>query len=81
MFAFNQNAWSVIVALHGGGNGQPNRTGLSFQVTDIAQACQEAKAAGAIVLHGPENREGEPIFLAGLRDPEGNEISFYQYKS
>lgn len=83
---FSSDEWTelslgdAIVALHGGGDGKPNRTGLNFQVADISQACLEAKAAGAIVLHGPENREGEPIFLAGLRDTEGNEISFYQYK-
>lgn len=83
---FSSDDWTelslgeAIVALHGGGDGKPNRTGLNFQVSDINQACTVAKAAGAIILHGPESREGEPIHLAGLRDTEGNEISFYQYK-
>lgn len=83
---FTSDEWTqlsfgdAVVALHGGGDGQPNRTGLNFEVSDIDQACAEAKAGGAVILHGPANREGEPIFLAGLRDPEGNEISIYQYK-
>jgi predicted enzyme related to lactoylglutathione lyase len=84
--AFESENWSElywgdsIVALHGGGNGQPNRTGLSFQVSDIDEACEKAKAAGATILMAPEDREGEPIFLANLRDPEGNEIMFTEFK-
>lgn len=84
--AFETEMWTEltfgdsIVALHGGGSGKPNRTGLSFQVSDIQKACDVAKAAGATLLKGPENREGEPIILADLRDPDGNEIMFSQYK-
>jgi predicted enzyme related to lactoylglutathione lyase len=85
--AFESEFWteltfgSAIVALHGGGDGTPNKTGLSFQVSDIQKACAEAKAAGATILSGPEDREGEPIFLATLRDAEGNQIMFSQYKN
>ncbi len=82
---FESDMWTELlfenstVALHGGGDGKPNRTGLSFQVSDIKKACEEAKAGGAKILNGPEHREGEPIILADLRDPEGNEIMFSQY--
>lgn len=83
---FETDMWTELsfgestVALHGGGSGKPNPTGLSFQVSDIKTACTEAKSAGASILRGPEDREGEPIILADLRDPEGNEIMFSQYK-
>jgi predicted enzyme related to lactoylglutathione lyase len=83
---FESHEWTELlwenstVALHGGGSGKSNRTGLSFQVADIAAACEELKAAGATILNGPEDREGEPIILAEIRDPEGNEIMFSQYK-
>jgi predicted enzyme related to lactoylglutathione lyase len=84
--AFETPDWSelnwgdTVVALHGGGDGSPKKTGLSFQVSDIDEACEKAKAAGATILRAPEDREGEPIFLADLRDPEGNEIMFTEYK-
>jgi predicted enzyme related to lactoylglutathione lyase len=83
---FESDMWTELsfgdatVALHGGGSGKPNPTGLSFQVAQITTACEEAKSAGATILSGPENRDGEPIILANLRDPEGNEIMFSQYK-
>ncbi len=83
--AFESDMWTElnlggsVIALHGGGDGKPNRTGLSFQVTDIQKACEKAKAGGATVFFGPEHRPGEPIILAELRDQEGNEIAFSQY--
>jgi catechol 2,3-dioxygenase-like lactoylglutathione lyase family enzyme len=83
---FDSPEWTELqwenstVALHGGGSGKPNRTGLSFQVSDIFKACDELKAAGATILSGPEDREGEPIILLEVRDQEGNEIMFSQYK-
>ncbi|MEZ0391218.1 MAG: VOC family protein [Pseudobdellovibrionaceae bacterium] len=83
---FQSDMWTELqwegstVALHGGWDGKVNRTGLSFQVQDIRTACEEAKAAGATVLRAPEERAGEPIILADLRDPEGNEVMFSQYK-
>jgi len=84
---FQSEGWTELqwegntVALHGGWDGKPNRTGLSFQVSNIKAACEKAKAAGANVLQGPEDREGEPIILANLRDPEGNEIMFTEWKN
>jgi predicted enzyme related to lactoylglutathione lyase len=83
---FETDMWTELqwegstIALHGGGDGKANPTGLSIQVSNIQLACEEAKKAGATILHGPEDREGEPIILAGLRDPEGNEVMFTEYK-
>jgi predicted enzyme related to lactoylglutathione lyase len=74
------NWGDAVVALHGGGDGKPNRTGLSFQVSDINAAVENAKLAGATITMPPEDREGEPIYLANLRDTEGNEIMISQYK-
>ena len=65
----------VIVALHGGGSGQPNKTGLSIQVSDIDAACKEVEAGGGKVLSGPEVRQGEGIKLAELADTENNLFS------
>jgi predicted enzyme related to lactoylglutathione lyase len=69
----------AVVALHGGGDGSYNQTGLGFQVADIDSAVEEARAAGATVRMEPTAREGEPIKLAELVDPEGNGFSMSQY--
>ena len=69
----------AIVALHGGGSGERNPTGLSLQVSDVEAACAEAQAGGATVERAPEQREGEPIKLAELVDPEGNTFMLTQY--
>lgn len=68
----------AIVALHGGGDGSRNTTGLSFQVDDISSACEVAVQGGAEILNGPQDRPDEGIKLADLVDPEGNEIMFSQ---
>lgn len=62
----------AVVALHGGGDGQRNKTGLSFQVTDIDAACAEIAAGGGEIVQAPQSRPGEPIKLAECADPEGN---------
>lgn len=64
------------VALHGGWTGGRNKTGLGFQVSNIEEACQEAKQAGAEITKAPVDRPGEGIKLAELVDTEGNEIWF-----
>ncbi len=69
----------TVIALHGGGDGTPNRSGLGFQVSDVEAACAAAKEHGATVLKAPETRPGEPIKLAELRDPDGNEWTLSQY--
>lgn len=70
----------AIVALHGGWKGGINKTGLSFQVRDIRQACDNAVKNGGAIVNPPEDRQGEPIFLATMRDTEGNEFMISQLK-
>ncbi len=62
----------AIVALHGGGTGAYNETGLSFTVDDIEAACKKVVEHGAQMRSGPSDRPGEPIRLAEVTDPEGN---------
>jgi predicted enzyme related to lactoylglutathione lyase len=68
-----------IIALHGGGEGTPNPTGLSIQVDDAAAACVSIKQAGGQILSEPVVREGEPIKLGFFRDPEGNEVMLTEF--
>jgi lactoylglutathione lyase len=63
-----------VIGIHGGGEGKPTWTGLSFQVADLLAACAALQAAGGIVLRPPEDTPEEPAHLAMCRDPEGNEI-------
>lgn len=69
----------AIVALHGGGDGSVNPTGLSIQVEDVAQACTAIASSGGKILTQPEHRPGEPIILAEFADPEGNQVMLTQY--
>ena len=69
----------AVVALHGGGDGSFKPTGLGFQVDDIDAAVAQFAAGGAEVRLPPTAREGEPIKLAELTDPEGNGFSVSQY--
>lgn len=69
----------AVLALHGGGDGSPSRTGLSLQYEDVSKAFEVALSSGAVKVSAPERREGEPIVLASIRDPEGNEIMLTQY--
>lgn len=70
---------TAILGLHGGGDGQRQPTGLSLQYENVAAAYQTALQAGAQAIHPPEQREGEPIILATIQDPEGNGIMLTQY--
>jgi lactoylglutathione lyase len=63
-----------IIGIHGGGEGKPTWTGLSFQVADLFAACDALGAAGGVVLRPPVDTPEEPAHLAMCRDPEGNEI-------
>jgi predicted enzyme related to lactoylglutathione lyase len=83
--AFESPEWTeltfgnAIVALHGGGAGKYQKTGLSLQVRDIASACKELEAGGGKIASPPQNRPGEPIKLAEVLDTEGNAFSLTQY--
>lgn len=83
--SFSSPYWSelkfgdAILALHGGGDGSRNPTGLSLQYEDVTRAFERAVEFGATPLQQPEKREGEPIILSTIVDPEGNEIMLTQY--
>ena len=64
------------VALHGGGTGERTKTGLSFEVEDIDDACRQVQDGGGQLLRGPILRDSEGIRLADLADPEGNVFFF-----
>ena len=68
----------AVVALHGGGTREYKETGLSIQVSDIQQACEEVVSGGGQLRSGPTDRPGEPIKLAHLSDTEGNGFTFIQ---
>lgn len=82
---FSSDDWSelafgdAIIALHGGGVGAVNPTGLSIQVEDVDQACVAIAAAGAKILTQPVERPGEPIKLGEFQDLEGNQVMITQY--
>jgi predicted enzyme related to lactoylglutathione lyase len=83
--AFESPEWTeltfgnAIIALHGGGAGKYQKTGLSLQVRDIAAACKELEAGGGKIASAPQTRPGEPIKLAEVLDTEGNAFSLTQY--
>lgn len=76
---WSELAWGdAIVALHGGGDGSDQNTGLAIEVDDIEAAVVKAREHGARILVEPRSREGEGITLADLRDPEGNYFTMSQ---
>lgn len=83
--SFTSPHWSelrhgdAIIGLHGGGDGSRRESGLSIQYADVAAAFARAISAGAMAVQEPEQREGEPIILSMLADPEGNEIMMTQW--
>lgn len=82
---FSSPYWSelrfgnAILGLHGGGDGSRQQTGLSVQYEDVERAFSQAIESGATGVQAPEQREGEPIILASIADPEGNVIMLTQY--
>lgn len=83
--SFSSPHWSelnfgdAILGIHGGGDGSRNMTGLSLQYGDVKAAFESAVSAGAESIEPPVQREGEPIILATIADPEGNVIMLTQY--
>jgi len=63
-----------LIGIHGGGEGKPTWTGLSFQVGDLFAACDALHECGGTVLRPPIDTPEEAAHLAMCRDPEGNEI-------
>jgi predicted enzyme related to lactoylglutathione lyase len=78
-------SWSELtfggttLGVHGGHDGTRSPTDLSFQVDNIIAACRLVSEAGGSIVAEPDKREGEPIVLATVRDPEGNEIMLTQW--
>ena len=73
------NFGDTIVALHGGGDGSPNRTDLSLQVDNIVAACRLIREAGGRIVAEPDKRDGEPIVLATFADTENNQVMLTQW--
>ena len=69
----------AIIGLHGGGDGSRRKTGLSIHYEDVEGAFSLALSNGGAAISAPERREGEPIILSTILDPEGNEIMLTQY--
>jgi predicted enzyme related to lactoylglutathione lyase len=69
----------AILGIHGGGDGSRNQTGLSIQFENVEAAYAAAIENGARPVQRPEQREGEPIILSSIIDPEGNVIMLTQY--
>jgi predicted enzyme related to lactoylglutathione lyase len=82
--SFTSPEWSELqaggatVALHGGGTGEHQQTGLGFDVDDIDAACEAVVAAGGTITVPPRERAGEGIKLADVVDTEGNGFSISQ---
>ena len=68
----------AVVALHGGGTGEGNASGLGLQVADIEASCREIVEGGGRVLEAPVDRPGEGIRLASVADTEGNAFALSQ---
>lgn len=76
---WSELAWrDATIGLHGGGDASARDSGLSFQVQDLDGAVAEVVAGGGEVVRPAEDRPGEPIRLANLRDPEGNAFQLSQ---
>lgn len=69
----------AIVGLHSGGDGSRRSTGLSVQYEDVEAVFRHAVDSRAAPIQEPSRREGEPIILCSIADPEGNEIMLTQY--
>jgi lactoylglutathione lyase len=63
-----------ILAIHGGGEGERTWTGLTFQVSNLFEACDLISAEGGAVLRPPVDTPEEPAHLAMCVDPSGNEF-------
>jgi predicted enzyme related to lactoylglutathione lyase len=67
------------LALHGGHDGSTRESGFSVQVKDLEGALTAIQAAGGTIVRNAEARPNEPIRLAEVRDPEGNQFTVTEY--
>ncbi|MBM3770431.1 MAG: VOC family protein [Acidimicrobiia bacterium] len=63
----------IVIASRGKEPATGAMAALIVQVPDIDRAIELAKAAGAIVMRGP-NKSGEGLGFAFLKDPDGNQF-------
>ncbi len=70
-----------ILAIHGGGEGKPTWTGLTFQVADVVAGAAEIVSAGGRCDREPQWENGEPPHLAMCEDPEGNQFMLSRRRS
>ncbi len=69
------------IAIHGGGEGKPTWTGLSFQVADVVDGADEVVAHGGKCNHPPQPENNEPPHLAMCEDTDGNQIMLTRCRS
>ena len=83
--SFESEFWTELrfedstVALHGGWNGGRYPTGLSIQYLSVDKIYREVIEWGARKVQEPQSSPGEPVKIAKIRDPEGNEIMLTEY--
>ena len=71
----------AVIALHGGGKGVFQKTGLNFEVKNLDEACNDVKSGGGSIVNPPMKIEEEPLARAEVVDTEGNAFSLYEYVS
>ena len=82
---FQDEHWSELdlggasLALHGGHDGSTRETGFSIQVKSLENALAAIGEAGGTIVRAAESRPNEPIRLAEVRDPEGNQFMVTEY--
>jgi lactoylglutathione lyase len=64
----------ATIGIHGGGEGKPTWTGLSFQVADVVEGAKEVIAGGGQLTREPQPEGDQPPHLAMCVDTEGNQF-------
>jgi len=70
-----------LISIHGGGEGKPTWTGLTFQVANVVAGAAEVREAGGACPREPQPEDDEPPHLAMCVDPEGNEFMLTRARS
>lgn len=64
----------TTLSIHGGGEGKPTWTGLSFQVACVIQGAEAVKKLGGELRAEPEPEDDAPPHLAMCQDLDGNQF-------
>ena len=70
---------NTVIALEGGGKGEPRRSSLAFAVSDIDAACAAVEGAGGSVPTEPRNVQGD-LWSAVACDTEGNAFALSSHQ-